>query len=114
MAEENLRRFVLTWLQRPFRCLPRPGLNYSGYSSIISMPVSMTTATLFNEAMWQRVWASESKAYVRLITVPILSFFLSFLVSTCLGFFPLSFVFFLLSSEFFYRKVASFCFLLIA
>jgi hypothetical protein len=95
--------------------VPRPGLNYSGYSSIISMPVSMTTATLFNEAMWQRVWASESKAYVWLIPVPILSSFLPFFLFrrvACPP--PLSFFFFFLSSEFSYRKVASFCFLLIA
>jgi len=31
----------------------------AGYSSIFVMPVSLFTATIFSEAMWQRAWASK-------------------------------------------------------
>uniref|UniRef100_A0A0G4FXD4 Sodium/solute symporter n=1 Tax=Chromera velia CCMP2878 TaxID=1169474 RepID=A0A0G4FXD4_9ALVE len=39
----------------------RLGVNESGYSSLLAMPISLTAATVFNEGMWQRVWAAESK-----------------------------------------------------
>ncbi|GIL45946.1 hypothetical protein Vafri_3056 [Volvox africanus] len=49
--------------------LPKPlpdylGVTTGGYSSIYSMPCSLIGATVFSEAMWQKVWASESKAAV--------------------------------------------------
>jgi len=34
--------------------------NEAGYASIFTMPLSLLSATVFNEAMWQRVWAAES------------------------------------------------------
>lgn len=37
------------------------GVNEYGYSSILAMPVSLISATIFSEAMWQRVWASKDK-----------------------------------------------------
>lgn len=37
------------------------GITYSGWSSIVAMPISLSCATVFSEAIWQRVWASESK-----------------------------------------------------
>lgn len=33
----------------------------AGYSSILTMPVSLFTATIFSEAMWQRAWASRDR-----------------------------------------------------
>eukprot|EP01134_Creolimax_fragrantissima_P005863 CFRG5863T1 len=60
---------LFLYLAIDFRAdLPTPltddqiGLNYSGFSSIVAMPVSLIAVTVFNEAMWQRVWASESKS----------------------------------------------------
>jgi SSS family solute:Na+ symporter len=41
------------------------GLGTMGKSAVFTMPLSLTTATVFSEAMWQRVWASESPAAVR-------------------------------------------------
>mmetsp|Transcript_18999 Transcript_18999/g.31074 ORF Transcript_18999/g.31074 Transcript_18999/m.31074 type:complete len:534 (+) Transcript_18999:429-2030(+) len=41
------------------------GTTKLGYSSIFTMPLSLITATVFSEAMWQRVWASESRAALR-------------------------------------------------
>eukprot|EP00960_Hanusia_phi_P059443 764166-Hanusia_phi.AAC.1 len=38
---------------------PLLGPNLSGYSSIFTMPISLAAATVFNEGMWQRVWAAE-------------------------------------------------------
>eukprot|EP01134_Creolimax_fragrantissima_P008372 CFRG8372T1 len=38
------------------------GLTYAGYSSLAAMPISLMASTVFSEAMWQRVWASESKS----------------------------------------------------
>jgi SSS family solute:Na+ symporter len=37
------------------------GVNDNGYSAIFSMPVSLIAATVFSEAMWQKVWASKDK-----------------------------------------------------
>ncbi|KAG0235152.1 hypothetical protein BGW41_000903 [Actinomortierella wolfii] len=34
------------------------GPNYWGYAAIAAMPISLTCATIFSEAPWQRVWAS--------------------------------------------------------
>eukprot|EP00457_Paulinella_chromatophora_P003793 gb/GEZN01003801.1/.p1 GENE.gb/GEZN01003801.1/~~gb/GEZN01003801.1/.p1 ORF type:complete len:641 (+),score=31.40 gb/GEZN01003801.1/:98-1924(+) len=36
------------------------GFTEYGYSSIFVMPVSLFTATIYSEAMWQRAWAAES------------------------------------------------------
>ena len=42
--------------------------NEAGYASIFTMPISLLSATVFNEAMWQRVWAAESpKALYRCV-----------------------------------------------
>ncbi|GAX81943.1 hypothetical protein CEUSTIGMA_g9371.t1 [Chlamydomonas eustigma] len=38
------------------------GVNKYGYSSIFSMPVSLFAATVFSEAMWQKIWASEDRS----------------------------------------------------
>ncbi|KAI8919178.1 hypothetical protein DFJ77DRAFT_453269 [Powellomyces hirtus] len=44
---------------------PRPPLpptldaNYQGYTSIVTMGVSLICATFFSDAVWQRVWASQ-------------------------------------------------------
>mmetsp|Transcript_1834 Transcript_1834/g.3736 ORF Transcript_1834/g.3736 Transcript_1834/m.3736 type:complete len:671 (+) Transcript_1834:217-2229(+) len=35
------------------------GPNKAGYSAILVMPLSLMSATVFNEGMWQRVWAAE-------------------------------------------------------
>ncbi len=40
------------------------GVNKYGYSAIFSMPVGLFAATVFSEAMWQKVWASENRAAV--------------------------------------------------
>ncbi|KAJ1561174.1 hypothetical protein HK096_005732 [Nowakowskiella sp. JEL0078] len=39
--------------------------NYSGYATIITMPVSLTLATVFGEGFWQRVWASTDEKSVK-------------------------------------------------
>ncbi|GLC41104.1 hypothetical protein PLESTB_001792000 [Pleodorina starrii] len=54
---------------RPEAGLPKPlpeylGPNPAGYSAIYSMPCSLMAATVFSEAMWQKVWASESRGAV--------------------------------------------------
>ena len=38
---------------------PLLGANEAGYGAILVMPVSLMAATVFNEGMWQRVWAAE-------------------------------------------------------
>ncbi|EKX40511.1 hypothetical protein GUITHDRAFT_75395, partial [Guillardia theta CCMP2712] len=35
------------------------GPNQSGYSSILVMPASLMSSVMFNEGMWQRVWAAK-------------------------------------------------------
>lgn len=56
--------FVAATFRAP---LPKPmpnylsGLNFYGYSSIASMPISLFSATVFSEAMWQRCWATVDK-----------------------------------------------------
>ena len=40
---------------------PLLGPNESGYGAIFVMPVSLMAATVFNEGMWQRVWAAEDQ-----------------------------------------------------
>ena len=37
------------------------GVNKYGYSAIFSMPVSLFAATVFSEAMWQKIWASADR-----------------------------------------------------
>ena len=37
------------------------GVNFFGYSAIFSMPVSLIAATVFSDAMWQKVWASKDR-----------------------------------------------------
>jgi hypothetical protein len=39
--------------------------NEAGYSAIFVMPCSLMAATVFSEAIWQRVWASEDKKALR-------------------------------------------------
>jgi SSS family solute:Na+ symporter len=41
------------------------GYGTMGKSAVFTMPLSLTTATVFSEAMWQRVWAAESPASAR-------------------------------------------------
>ena len=38
---------------------PHLGLNYSGYSSIMSLGVALICSTLFSDAFWQRAWAAK-------------------------------------------------------
>jgi len=55
-----------------------------GYSSIFVMPASLFAATVFSEAMWQRVWASKDKralhkgAIIGSIAVILVVFFAGF------------------------------------
>lgn len=43
-----------------------PQNNYWGYSYILAMPVSLFTATIYSEAMWQRCWAAmDRKTLIR-------------------------------------------------
>lgn len=42
----------------PYFCIS--GNNGGGWGTIFSMPASLAMATIFSEAMWQRVWASKS------------------------------------------------------
>eukprot|EP00287_Rhodomonas_sp_CCMP768_P019405 CAMPEP_0202829510 /NCGR_PEP_ID=MMETSP1389-20130828/15563_1 /ASSEMBLY_ACC=CAM_ASM_000865 /TAXON_ID=302021 /ORGANISM="Rhodomonas sp., Strain CCMP768" /LENGTH=606 /DNA_ID=CAMNT_0049503071 /DNA_START=36 /DNA_END=1857 /DNA_ORIENTATION=+ len=42
------------------------GPNTSGYSAIFVMPLSLLSATVFNEGMWQRVWAAENERALKL------------------------------------------------
>ncbi|TPX69926.1 hypothetical protein SpCBS45565_g02087 [Spizellomyces sp. 'palustris'] len=50
---------------------PRPPLpptldaNYAGWSSIVTMGVSLTAATFYSDAVWQRVWASADARTLR-------------------------------------------------
>jgi Na+/proline symporter len=39
--------------------------NEAGYSAIFVMPCSLMAATVFSEAIWQRVWASQDKKALR-------------------------------------------------
>lgn len=41
------------------------GPNLAGYTSIFTLGASLACATVFSEAMWQRVWASADKATLR-------------------------------------------------
>jgi SSS family solute:Na+ symporter len=41
------------------------GPNIYGYSAIFVMPCSLMAATVFSEAIWQRVWASEDQKALR-------------------------------------------------
>eukprot|EP00906_Rhabdomonas_costata_P014054 RCo020155 len=41
------------------------GYDIAGYSSIMSMPSSMVAATIYSEAFWSRVWASEDRRALR-------------------------------------------------
>lgn len=41
------------------------GTTYYGYSSLFTMPLALVSATLYSEAVWQRVWASEDNATLR-------------------------------------------------
>lgn len=56
------------------------GPNEFGYSSIASMPLSLLTAAIFSEAVWQRVWASESKRTL------IMGGSIAFALTTCVVF----------------------------
>jgi len=60
------------------------GFSYVGYSSLFSMPVSLMSATLYSEAVWQRVWAAEDDktlrraACVGALAVSVVVFFFGF------------------------------------
>jgi len=41
------------------------GLTYSGYSSLVVMPISLISSTMYSEALWQRVWAAEDEKALR-------------------------------------------------
>ncbi|KAF9205235.1 hypothetical protein BGZ49_004305 [Haplosporangium sp. Z 27] len=50
--------------------LPTPlsdelGPNYWGWAAVGAMPISMTCATFFSEAPWQRIWASADERALR-------------------------------------------------
>eukprot|EP01025_Chloroclados_australasicus_P003530 TRINITY_DN1083_c1_g1_i7.p1 TRINITY_DN1083_c1_g1~~TRINITY_DN1083_c1_g1_i7.p1 ORF type:complete len:530 (-),score=37.94 TRINITY_DN1083_c1_g1_i7:2593-4182(-) len=45
---------------------PELGATETGYSSLLAMPVALFTATVFSEAVWQRVWASENRRALNL------------------------------------------------
>ncbi|KDD77100.1 hypothetical protein H632_c19p2 [Helicosporidium sp. ATCC 50920] len=60
-------------LPKPMPCDPAHPLHFcisgrspAGYSSVIAMPASLICATIFSEAMWQRVWAADSRRTLRL------------------------------------------------
>ncbi|KAF9174527.1 hypothetical protein BGX21_000899 [Mortierella sp. AD011] len=40
---------------------PELGANYWGWAAVGAMPISMTCATFFSEAPWQRIWASADE-----------------------------------------------------
>jgi len=42
------------------------GPNKSGYSAIFVMPLSLISATVFNEGMWQRVWAAQDERALKM------------------------------------------------
>jgi Na+/proline symporter len=42
------------------------GANLTGWTSLFTLPASLAASTIFSEAMWQRVWASEDKRTLRL------------------------------------------------
>ncbi len=42
------------------------GPNVAGWTSIFTFSISLSSATVFSEAMWQRVWASASTRTLRL------------------------------------------------
>ncbi|KAG0003246.1 hypothetical protein BGZ80_005831 [Entomortierella chlamydospora] len=41
------------------------GPNYWGWAAMVAMPISMTCATFFSEAPWQRIWASADEKALR-------------------------------------------------
>ncbi len=43
----------------------RLGVNYSGLSSIFSLPISLLSSACYQESFWQRVWAAEDKRSLR-------------------------------------------------
>ncbi|KAK9762709.1 hypothetical protein K7432_011294 [Basidiobolus ranarum] len=63
---------------------PELAPNYLGYSAIAVMPISLTCSTIYNEAMWQRVWASaddktlRTGALVSMVIVIVIIFFYGF------------------------------------
>ncbi|KAM3573643.1 hypothetical protein VYU27_004376 [Nannochloropsis oceanica] len=50
-------------LHRPFP--ERLGVNYSGLSSIFSLPISLLSSACYQESFWQRVWSAEDKRSLR-------------------------------------------------
>jgi len=67
-------------LHRP---LPeRLGVNYSGLSSIFSLPISLLSSACYHESFWQRVWSAEDKRSLRygaalgfVLTTVVIAFF---------------------------------------
>ena len=53
---------VVPWDGLPPLSPELKGYTYSGYSSILTMPLGLLAGgALFSEAMWQRVWAIEER-----------------------------------------------------
>ncbi|KAK9917023.1 hypothetical protein WJX75_000095 [Coccomyxa subellipsoidea] len=68
----TLAAILIIWTAVTFRGpLPRPlpdnlAINNEGLSSIAVMPISLFSASVFSEAIWQRCWASASDAKLRI------------------------------------------------
>ncbi|CAL8463678.1 g3212 [Coccomyxa elongata] len=68
----TLAAILIIWTAVTFRGpLPRPlpdnlAINEAGLSSIAVMPISLFSASVFSEAIWQRCWASASDAKLRI------------------------------------------------
>jgi len=45
---------------------PNLAANFYGYSAIMTMPLSLMGASVFSEALWQRVWASQDHRTLKL------------------------------------------------
>jgi len=68
-----LMLFVAIYMAATFRADLPPanftstikGTTEYGYSAIFVMPLSLTTATIFSEAMWQRAWAASSPSKLK-------------------------------------------------
>lgn len=60
------------------------GTTLIGYSSLLTMPLSLLACTLFSESVWQRVWASEDDAalqrasWIGAVAVSLTVFFFGF------------------------------------
>lgn len=62
----SLQFIYLQYLPFSKAPLPKPMPNYlratyTGYASIVVLPISLMSSTIFSEAMWQRCWATANK-----------------------------------------------------